>query len=226
MLREAGKMELTPETGDGSKGSKETREKLVVSKIYQLIHPDFDVGYYGQGASNPRHKNLRSLWEEKINQIVREPDSILFYVSAFPIEAFQVRAKVKRGEVIAGAAEKWAVFIKDVERDLTRILEAKKKLGRRLILLFTQDQRNDPWFDKQRERLKKILEAKSIEIPPRTPISCFGEYFEECVDKEVKKLGLILGSPDFVVGAPEYVEKIPELSLSVEDPDSFVSQFL
>lgn len=209
---------------------REVKERLVIKKIYQLTHPEYDLAFYGQGEERPRHKELRSIYEEKINQIAAEPESVLFYVSAFPIGAFRLLGEIKQGKKVKGTG-KWVAEAVAIERDLKRILDAKQKLGRRLILLFTQklfpeDGPEGPFLKKQRERLYSILKTKSMELPGHLPIYCFGEYSERCVEREARKLAMILGIPemDFDVLDSPYIKKIPELSLSVLDPDSFVKR--
>lgn len=210
--------------------AREGKEKLVIEKIYQLTHPEYDLSFYGRGEERPRHKELRSIYQEKINQIAAEPGSILFYVSAFPQEAFRVLGEIKQGKKVRGM-EKWVAEAAAIERDLKRILDAKQKLGRRLILLFTQklfpeDGPEGPFLQKQRERLRSILKTKDMELPGHLPIHCFGEYSERCVEREARKLAMILGIPemDFDTLDSPFIKQIPELSLSVKDPDSFVKR--
>lgn len=216
---------------------KEGHESLVIKKVYQFVHPDYDSAWSGGGERRHKHLDLQKHWHEAIDKIAEEPESILFYISAFSAREFQVHAKTKKNRKVSlstleALSEKMAAKV--IERELARILYAKKKLGARFILLTEkglsrEEKLSDDWqeimkynFEKTRVRLRALLQRDHITIPPQ-PIHCFGEYTEWCVKNRGEDLALFLGmvNRDTPWKAKDFVLVMPELSLSYQDPESY-----
>lgn len=186
---------------EGAK-AKESGEKLVVQKIYQFTHPEFDSAVVGGGEMHQVHKDLQRRWKEKIDQIAKNPGAILFYVTAFSVQEFQALKRTKReGKDLktvklteSESAYEEPKNAAAVDRDLQRILYTKSMLGGRLILT-VETTRPDYLRGNNEESPAELLNRRSIKILPEaiSTLECFGEYTEDCVPEQRDLLINFLG---------------------------------
>lgn len=202
------------------KPSPESREKLVIDKIYQFTHPDFHATYFPHETNIKGYRELRGLWEQKIKDIAGNPRAMLFYVTAFSVEDFQEVATKKHFEQTARE--------RIILHDRDRIVRTKEKLGKRFILLLPDKNEKSAPFEKEHRRLEHLLDGRGLEIvdSERLTIQCFGEYLEGCVPEEAAYLGQLLGVPLEISRSDSgrYIEPIRHLSLSVQDVTQWRSE--
>lgn len=167
--------------------SREVREKLVVKKIYQFTHPEYDMQFR---MSSRRKEELQRLWREKIDEIASERDSLLFYVAAFQQWMYKGLAESKKDKEPQVSGFK---FKPALERDLKRIVECKQKLGERFILIFESLDQPGGHIPKK-ESVQEVLGRRHIEIDKSSlSFECFGEYVNACVPTQARLLKKALG---------------------------------
>ena len=199
----------------------ESKEELVVKKIYQFTHPIFHATYFPHQTNQKEYRELRQRWTKAVEEIEHDNHALLFYVTTFTVQEFQDLAK-KRRSVTGDEAVPFTIREQLIMNELSRIKSLKQKLKDRFLML-SPDKTSDeePNFIKDRERLDAILKNRRFKLPdPETiTINCFGEYLESCVKAEAIHLAQLLGVPLEIPrdsGEP-YIQPSRELSLSIHD---------
>lgn len=203
------------------KSGNESQEgvKIVVHKVYQFTHPEYDARVR---PTSKRKEELQKLWAEKIEQIAKEDDSLLFYVAVSRPWEYRELAKAKKGDdkYFRQFRERYEPML---ERDLKRIKESKLKLGIRFIIVF-ESMDSPVGHVPKKETVEEVLKRKGIEVDKdNLTFECFGEYavkkdegaFSGCVPFQAKLLKKALGmaNPDEI----DQSEINTYLSLDVKD---------
>ncbi|MFA5894208.1 MAG: hypothetical protein WC851_00355 [Candidatus Shapirobacteria bacterium] len=135
-----------------------------ITQIDVLIHPDF---YQMKNPSMPLHqiqKDLRSLWDERVNELRNSGDGVLIYFSNMP-----------KDELAMGMRNKNSLD-NDIKRgDIDRIKRYQRELGDRFILFSELEQPSA-------EQLKDIFSSRGFSYEPdETKLCPYGEAFDACV---------------------------------------------
>ncbi len=213
--------EQVPKIEQATESSIESKEELVVNKIYQFTHPIFHATHFPHQTNRKEYRELRQRWTKAVEEIEHDDHALLFYVTTFTVQEFQDLAK-KRRSVTGEEAMPFTIHEQLIMNELSRIKSLKKKLKDRFLMLSPDKTRDEePNFIKERERLEAILKNRRFKLPDPEDItiSCFGEYLESCVKAEAQHLAQLLGVPLEIPrdnGGP-YIQPARELSLSIHD---------
>lgn len=206
-----------------TESSAESKETLIVNKIYQFTHPIFHATYFPHQINRKEYRELRQRWNKAVEEIKHDDRALLFYVTTFTVQEFQDLAK-KRRSITGGEAMPFTIREQLIMNELSRIKSLKEKLNDRFLMLSpnkTHDEKSN--FIKERERLETILKNRHLKLPdPKDiTINCFGEYLESCVKAEAINLAQLLGVPLEIPrdSGSSYIQPVRELSLSVYDAE-------
>ncbi|MBI2635321.1 MAG: hypothetical protein HYW79_02140 [Parcubacteria group bacterium] len=217
--------EKVPKIEKAAESNIESKEELVVNKIYQFTHPLFHATYFPHQTNRKEYRELRQRWTKAVEEIEHDNHALLFYVTTFTVKEFQDLAK-KRSSITGEEAMPFTIREQLIMNELSRIKSLKKKLKDRFLMLSPDKTRDEePNFIKERERLEAILKNRHLKLPDPEDITinCFGEYLESCVKAEAINLAQLLGVPIEIPrdNSGSYIQPTRELSLSIHDVEEF-----
>lgn len=143
-----------------------------------LVHPDFHLKYSPNPCITKRDLERREAWEERANEIARNPRAILFYFSNF----------IEGSEPIQGNI-KWTGEENLLLHEQDRIRRFEGLLGKRLIL-YPED-----YCPTKDELLQDFWERNFTYNPHSMTLLLYGEYYDWCVMTRALILELNLGIP-------------------------------
>lgn len=152
---------------------------MLIKRIDILIHPD----YYQMGVPylpfNERQLELRSIWSERIESIIRSEESMLLHFSY-----------LSRKRLFSGIADISLLDNKVEKEEVNRVKRCLNLLGKRFIPFGFLEIPDEDDF-------KRLFKEHNIAYDPSdTKIRVYGEIFEVCVRAWGYQVGLALGIPD------------------------------
>lgn len=151
---------------------------MQIKQIDIFVHPD----YFQMGSpSLPLHKRqlaLREKWEERIDVLKDQHDSILLYFS-----------NMVTGELGQGLKDVSVISNKIKREEIERIQRCEVKLGNRLILF--------SWFaiPNYKDLAKTFASQGFTYNPKETKVHSYGEVFEMCMMAWGSYTAYVLGIP-------------------------------
>lgn len=163
-----------------------------------LIHPDYNLKWSKDATATLSHIERREAWRERVQELVEDPHSALFYFSTF--------LRYRDGKVgLDLRGNNYPV----IREDAIRRKELENLLGNRFI-----------WFAGNHEPTPeevaiKLQERRLTFEPQNTTLLAYGEYYDRCVGIWGSHLQQTLGIPT------QNYAKLEKLSLeTLWDPNA------
>ncbi|OGG35318.1 hypothetical protein A2363_02810 [Candidatus Gottesmanbacteria bacterium RIFOXYB1_FULL_47_11] len=151
---------------------------MQIKQIDILVHPDYFQMSVPHLPFHERQMILRKLWEQRIDTLEKQRDTILLHFSNMTTDSIEQGLK------------DISTITNRIERDeIERINKSIAKLGSRFIWF--------GWFViPSSELLEEIFKSRELTyIPDKTKIRGYGEIFEVCTSAWIHKTALSLGIP-------------------------------